>query len=92
MLKVIARLGDIPNGATVTKIGGNKKYRVQRKLSVRNHGPGRFIEVKADESCAFLTDDTEHINAHHMDKEVVWHTSLEELNDLREAFLEEVAK
>jgi hypothetical protein len=82
MLKVIARLRDIPNGATVTKVGGNKKHYVWRKIAFHNGVTGRQGEILADESCAFLADGSGRFNAHHMDKEVVWHTSLEELNDL----------
>ncbi len=85
MLKVIAKLGDIPVGATVTKVKGCFEYTVRDRLTIYRQG-GDKQEMLAENGCVFLQDSSSgRANAYGMDKEVVWHTSLEELNDLREA-------
>jgi hypothetical protein len=85
MLKVIAKLKDIPDNATVTKRGGKVKYTVKRQLMVYREEGGQPVEVYAAEDCMFLVSAGGSINAFGLDKEVIWYTSLEELNAQAEA-------
>lgn len=79
MLKVIAPLGDIPVGSTVTKIGGHKEYVVRDRLTVYDEN-GTQQTIYANDGSLYLTDGSGYINAYGFGKELVWHTSIEDLN------------
>jgi hypothetical protein len=83
MLKVIAKLGDIPIGATVTKTGGTKEYVVRDRVDIYNE-QGEPQRIHANEGCLYLIGSEGHINAYGFEKELVWYTDLETLNFLAE--------
>ena len=87
MLKVIAKLGDIPIGATVTKIGGKNEYIVRDRLDIYLVD-GTQNRIHANDGCLFLTNGSGYINAYGFSKELIWHTSLEELNHVYEKGME----
>lgn len=83
MLKIISRLGDIPVGSTVTKIGGQKEYVVRDRVDIYTEG-GVAQRIYADDCCLYLTGSEGYINAHGFEKELVWHTELDVLVRLSE--------
>ena len=92
MLKVIAKLGDIPVGSTVTKIGGSVEYIVKAKLTVYNEAVGTNTDLFAGEGCLFLVGTAGAINAFGLEKELIWHTTLSKLNALAYEAEERVAQ
>lgn len=84
-LKVIAKLKDIPENATITKINGNTKYVQKKKITVyttvTNNKPQIIF---ADSSCVFLVSSKGNVNACSKETEVVWYTNLDTLNSLEE--------
>ena len=84
MLKVIARLEDIPVGATVTKLGGHKEYIVRDRVDIYSE-TGEQTRIHADDGCRYLTGAEGYINAYGFGKELIWHTSLDQLNEIGEA-------
>ena len=90
-LKVVARLRDIPDRAIVTKKTGIVEHTVRRKIIIYGQNtPGRAectppllesLEIQAQEGSVFMISAQGAIGAYGLDKEVVWHTSLDELNE-----------
>jgi hypothetical protein len=85
-LKVLARLGDIPVGATVTKIGGVKEYLVRDRVDIYDE-QGTQHRIHANDGCYYLIGDG-YINAYGFEKKLIWHTSLEELNNVYQEGME----
>ena len=83
MLRLIAKLGTIPIGSSVTKIGGTKKYLVRDRLDIyKENGDPEMIY--ANDGCLYLVGPDGSINAFGFEKELVWHTDLETLNNIEE--------
>ena len=83
MLKVIAKLGSIPLGSTVTKIRGCVEYTVRDRVTFYSDG-GDNQEILAREGCVFLVGTNGLVNAFGEGKEVVWYTSLDQLNEIHD--------
>jgi hypothetical protein len=85
MLEVIAKLKKIPDGAVVRLAGGTRKLTVRHKLHIHHlPGTGNRVEVHAQEGAAYLISAQGGITAYSSDKKVVWYTSLDELNRIRD--------
>jgi hypothetical protein len=80
LLKVIMSLGNIPPNATVTKLGGTYTHTVKHKLIVYAEKTGFPTDLHAGEGCVFLVSTNGAICGYGLDKEVIWHTTLDELN------------
>ena len=88
MLKVIIKLGGVPDQATVTRLGSSimKEYRVTDRVDIYDEDGSRH-RIHANEGCRYLIakeGGVSSINAFGFNKEVIWHTDLEELNRLAE--------
>ncbi len=85
-IKVILPASSIPEGSDVTKIGGSKKYTLTSIINY--YGDQAPPDVIADDNCKFLCG-IGSITAISADKELVWHTTLERLNEYTNNLYEE---
>ena len=86
MLKIIIEAGQVPDGATVTKVTGAKEYTLSSEI--RFYGD-ESPNIKADKDVRFLIngDSVNIISAY---KEVAWYADLEELASLFGYYLVEI--
>ena len=82
MFKIIAKLGSIPDGASVLKIGGSKEYIVKRKLRIFAEATEQNHEIKCEVNCVFLVDGTGDVNMCSDSKEVCWLATDEDVRDM----------
>ena len=79
MLKVIARLRSVPENSVVTKLGGTVEHTVKHQITIyRQQGEEPTVIPAVD--CVFLVTEQGAINTQGLDKKVIWHTDLDELN------------
>lgn len=81
-LKVIIPVGDVPEGETVTKVAGTKKYVVRDALTLYNP-VGDRQELKAADGCRILSYEGS-ATAIPSESEVVWRTTLADLERIYE--------
>ncbi len=80
MMKMILPLKEIPKGVKVTKIKGEKIYKVVEEITVYNEDHSKLV-IPAEKGSVFLVDKNGNINAISSDIEVVWLATKEELID-----------
>lgn len=80
-MKIILPIGDVPEGETVTKATGAKKYIVRKSISVYRQGETQVIE--SGEGVMFLmpVEPSGNINTLPAHKEVAWDLTLDKLKD-----------
>lgn len=89
-MKVIVRAEFIEDGTTVTKVKGTKEYTLRRSIKI--YGENRK-EIKCDEDCVFLVDNTGNIDMIPGDRELIVHVHPEDLMyDIQEAMEEDETK
>jgi len=83
MLQVLLDLASIPEGATVVKKGGTYEHTVKDKIVIYAEDPELTQTIKPAAGHRFIVGDESHsINMVEASKYFVWHTCLEELNDV----------
>ena len=87
-LKLIVPAGDLPDGAVVTKVTGQKKFVIKRVLTIYyepSAGPAENKRtIPAEAGCVFLVDGDGNANAVGAEKEVKWVVGLDQLNYLHD--------
>lgn len=83
--KMLIPVGDVPIGESVTKVKGEKPYKVQKELIIYNEQGARQT-VPANQGCVFLVDEngSGKCSAVSDNLEVVWYVSAYDLGELLE--------
>jgi len=78
IMKVVLAARFIPEGAIVTKVTGQKEYKLTSEIKF--YGEGAPENVTADKNIRFLVNDGQ-INIITADKELMWRVEANELRD-----------
>ena len=82
-LKLLIKASDVPKGECVTKRGGEKRYTIRGEVNIYQMPPTPKQVIKAEEGTVFLVSADGEINVISGDTEVLWVTTLDNLNRLK---------
>lgn len=82
MFKLITRADLVPDGATVTKVAGTKKYVVRSALRLYSEDPSQRREIACDDGFVFLVDTDGNAVVHPCQKELCFVASRADLRRL----------